>query len=167
MTPRVVFDCMVYLQGAGRPLGPARACFRLVDDGKVMLCISSDILTEVRDVLSRPKSREKFPLLTTEWVGTFVENAERKAIVLGEVPRIFILERDPKDEPYLNLAIASGAEYLVSRDKDMLDLMSDDTFRQRYPALTILDPPAFLQAMAAREEDARSGDVAPNVAPGG
>jgi putative PIN family toxin of toxin-antitoxin system len=59
-------------------------------------------------------------------------------VVPAEVPRTLTLPRDPKDEPYLNLALAVGAQYLVSRDKDLLDLMNDGSFRQRYPDLTIL-----------------------------
>lgn len=147
MTPRAVFDCMVFLQGAARPQGPARGCFRLVDEGAVILCVSPDILAEVRDVLTRPKTQQKFPLLSPEAVETFVQNAGSKAVVVSEVPRVFPLERDPKDEPYLNLALATGAQYLVSRDKDLLDLMKDAGFRQSYPGLTILDPAAFLQAI--------------------
>ena len=37
MTARVVFDCMVYLQGAARSASPARACFQVVDEGLVTL----------------------------------------------------------------------------------------------------------------------------------
>jgi putative PIN family toxin of toxin-antitoxin system len=147
MKPKAVFDCMVFLQGAGRPAGPARACFRLVDEGEATLCVSAEILAEVRDVLTRPKTRRKFPLLTSEWVENFVQNVESKAVVLAEVPRAFTLERDPKDEPYLNLALAAGAQYLVSRDLDLLDLMKDEGFRQRCPDLTILGPAAFLQVI--------------------
>lgn len=147
MMPRVVFDCMVFLQGAGRPAGPARACLQLVDDGAVMLCISAAILAEVRDVLTRPRVLQKFPTLSLEWVETFLRNVESKAVVLGNVPQAFRLERDPKDEPYLDLAIAAGATYLVSRDKDLLDLMNSDGFRQRFPDLTILDPVAFLRTI--------------------
>jgi putative PIN family toxin of toxin-antitoxin system len=139
---------MVFLQGAGQPAGPARACFRLVDEERVTLCLSAEILTEVRDVLTRPKTRCKFPLLSSEWVETFVHNVESKAVVLAAVPQVFTLERDPQDEPYLNLAFATGASYPVSRDKDLLELRNDDNCRQRYPDLTILDPVAFLQAFA-------------------
>src|SRR5260370_2733142 len=96
MTPRAVFDCMVFLQGAGRPQGPARACFRLVDAGKVTLCLSPDILTEVRDVLTRTKTQKKFPLLTPEWVEEFVQNAERKAVLIGEVPKVVTLPREDR-----------------------------------------------------------------------
>ena len=146
--PRVVFDCMVFLQGAGRPASPSRACFHLVDEGQIDLCLSSDILAEVRDVLTRPKTLRQFPLLSPEWVETFLQNAEHKAIVvLTEVPKAFRLERDPKDEPYLDLAVAARARYLVSRDRDLLDLMNDAQFRQRFPDLRITDPPAFLQAL--------------------
>jgi hypothetical protein len=44
MTPRAVFDCMVFLQGAGRPAGPAAACLQLLDEEKVVLCVSAEIL---------------------------------------------------------------------------------------------------------------------------
>lgn len=148
MTPRVVFDCMVFLQGAARPNGPARACLRLVDEAKVTLCISADVLAELRDVLTRPKMRKKFPLLTQEWVDEFIQNVESKAVLVPGVPKVFSLDRDPKDEPYLNLAIATGSKFLVSRDKDLLDLMTDEDFRQRFSTLTILDPVAFLAAIA-------------------
>src|SRR5437764_6236658 len=133
MKPRAVFDCMVFLQGAGRPASPARACFRLVDEDRVTLCLSPVILAEVRDVLTRPKTQRRFPLLSPEWADTFVQKAESKAVVLTQVPQTFILERDPKDEPYLNLALAVQVHYLVSRDNDLLDLMKDASFRQRFP----------------------------------
>jgi predicted nucleic acid-binding protein len=69
MKPRVVFDCMVFLQGAGRPAGPARACFHLVDEHRVTLFLSAEILAEVRDVLIRPRTQRKFPLLSAAiWI---------------------------------------------------------------------------------------------------
>ncbi len=150
MTPRAVFDCTVFLQGAARPAGPAAACLRLVDDGQVTLCISAEILAELRDVLSRPKTQRRFPGLSADWVKSFVSNVELKGLLFGEVPHAVALERDPKDEPYINLAIAAGAKYLVTRDLDLLDLMKDDSFRQRFPALLILEPPAFLREFAPR-----------------
>ena len=56
--------------------------------------------------------------------------------------------RDPKDEPYINLALAANADYLVTRDNDLLDLMNDSDFRQQFPGLTILDPVAFLRVLS-------------------
>jgi putative PIN family toxin of toxin-antitoxin system len=147
--PGAVFDCMVFLQGAGRPASPARACLDLVDEGRVTLFLSADILAELRDVLTRPKTLRRFPRLTSEYVSTFLQNAESKSIALASVPRGYAFDRDPKDEPYLNLAIAAKAKYLVSRDADLPDLMKDAGFRRQYPDLEILDPVVFLRTMRA------------------
>ena len=157
MSDRAVFDCMVYLQAAANPSGPAFACFALVDAGKVTLCTSAPIFAEVRDVLNRPALRTKFPRLTAERVEAFLCNVEAKAVVLAEVPHVFSYPRDPDDEPYLNIAVAAGAKHLVSRDKDLLDLMSDSDFRSRFPDLTILDPVAFLQVVSGKNQPEQDG----------
>lgn len=148
MTCRAVFDCMVFLQGAGRPTSPARACFRAVEDGDVTLFLSHDILAEVRDVLTRPKTQQRFPLLSAAWVSEFLQSVESKAVVVPDVPKLFSLDRDPKDEPYINLAIAAQVRFLVSRDLDLLDLMNDAKFRAQFPDLLVVDPVAFLKVVS-------------------
>jgi putative PIN family toxin of toxin-antitoxin system len=151
MTVRAVFDSMVFLQAAASPEGPARRCLNLVDQGEVALFVSNAILDEVRDVLTRPKTRRRFPLLTVDKAVAFLENVKGKAIAFPEVPRAVPLPRDPKDEPYLNLAVAAGAQYLVTRDRDLLDLMQDSSFRATHPGLSIVDPVAFLQRLEPEE----------------
>ncbi len=84
MISRAVYDCMVFLQGAGRPTSPARACFRLIDESKVTLCLSAEILAEIRDVLTRPKTQQRFPLLSPEWAETFIQNAEPRYTARGQ-----------------------------------------------------------------------------------
>ncbi len=111
------------------------------------LVVSSAILDEVRDVLNRPKTRAKFPLLTDEAVDLFLRDVVGFSVMIDLVPRIWILSRDPKDEPYLNLALAVRAPYLVTRDKDLLDLMIDDGFQARHPILRIIEPPVFLREL--------------------
>jgi putative PIN family toxin of toxin-antitoxin system len=143
---------MVFLQGAARPDGPAAACLRLAEAGHVELYLSAETLAEIRDVLTRPKMQKKFSALTPEAVDAFLTGICRHAVVLADVPRTVALPRDPKDEKYLNLAVAAEARYLVSRDKDLLDLMSGGTpegqsFRTSHPAITILDPVAFLRSL--------------------
>ena len=136
---------MVFLQGASRAAGPCAACLKLVEENRVELFLSARILAEVRDVLTRPKIQRKFPILTQEYVDVFLHALIRKATLLPDVPQQFVYERDPKDEPYINVALACGAAYLVSRDKDLLDLMSELDFRVRFPKLSVVDPIAFLQ----------------------
>ena len=102
MTIRVAFDCMVFLQGAARSTSSARACFRTVEEGLVTLCISPVILAEVREVLSRRELMKRFPALSPEWVTEFVTSFADKALVVADVPALFALPRDPKDEPYIH-----------------------------------------------------------------
>ena len=69
--------------------------------------------------------------------------------VAESVPQHFNYVRDPKDEKYLNLAIEINADYLVTRDNDLLDLIiSDDIeskdFRNQFPQVKIIDPINFL-----------------------
>ncbi len=150
--PRVVFDCMIYLQATASESSPAAALLRMMDDSIITLFVSNDILDEVRDVLSRPKIRQKNPRITNEQVDALLTRLAEKGTLLEDVPNHFSYERDPKDEKYINLAVEANAAYLVSRDNDLLDLMREDLagskdFRQQFPTLTILNPVAFLRQM--------------------
>lgn len=153
--PRAVFDCMVFLQGAARPASPATACLKLAEDGLIELCLSATILAEVKDVLTRPETQQRFPALTAIEVEEFLAKIGAYALTYVNVPEEFRYARDPKDEPYINLALVARANYLVTRDTDLLDLMNTaiavgGSFHFKYPFLTILDPVAFLQEMAVR-----------------
>ncbi len=73
-------------------------------------------------------------------------------MLLRNVPKRFKLPRDPDDEPYVNAAIESGAQFLITRDRDLLELMNSDTkdgrdFQFRFPQLKILNPVDFLRAL--------------------
>jgi putative PIN family toxin of toxin-antitoxin system len=138
---------MVFLQAAARTKGPSALCVQAARDGRLELVVSPEIIAEVRDVLTRPRTLRKFPTLTVEAVEAFVRDIEALAIMVTDVPSVFVLERDPKDEPYLNLAIASGAAFLTTWDKDLLDLMGDEASRRQFPGLTIVEPPALLRGL--------------------
>lgn len=150
--PRVVFDCMIYLQATASESSPAAALLRMLDDNTISLFVSNDILDEVRDVLSRPKIRQKNPRITDKQVDALLTRLAEQGTLLESVPKHFSYERDPKDEKYINLAVEADAAYLVSRDNDLLDLMREDlagskNFRQQFPTLMILNPVAFLRKM--------------------
>ena len=68
---------------------------------------------------------------------------------INNVPCVFAYPRDPKDEPYINLMIAADAEYLTSRDNDLLDLMKDPDFTARFPGIRVIDPASLLREIEA------------------
>jgi len=85
------------------------------------------IIREVREVLNRAEVRRQLPGINDRIVNAFLTKLEAKAILIANVPEEFHYERDPDDEMYINLAIVGNATYLVSRDKDLLDLMTTST----------------------------------------
>ena len=156
--PRAVFDCMVFLQGAAGRESPAGACLLLVELGMIELCVSEEILAEIRDVLTRPRIQSRFPALNDDLVERFLVAVRKRATLVSQVSRIFTYERDPKDEPYINLAVAARASYLVSRDTDVLDLARHDNpdgarLRVHSPELRVMGPVSFLAELR------RVGDV--------
>jgi putative PIN family toxin of toxin-antitoxin system len=140
-----VFDTTTLLQAAASSKGPAGACLALADEGRVKLHLSAVTFDEIRDVLNRPEIRKAFPKLTDQHVAGFLDHLADKGHRIENVPLVYRFDRDPKDEPFLNLAIATQAPFLVTRDTDLLDLMKDDEFRKAYPWLTVLDPVGFLK----------------------
>jgi putative PIN family toxin of toxin-antitoxin system len=150
---RVVYDCVVFLQGAGRRGNAARKCLDLVDAGMVQLCLSPEVLAEIDDVLHRPEILQKFPLIQSEESQVLLRTARNKSLLLANVPKVFSLPRDPDDEPYTDLAIAVNARYLVTwNDRHLTYLMRQETpegveFCARFPNLKIVDLPTFLHEM--------------------
>jgi putative PIN family toxin of toxin-antitoxin system len=149
--PRAVFDCNVVFQAViGQ--GPAFRCVELVETKSVEPLISQAILEEYRDVFARPKLIARFPQLAPERLAMFLRRLVIRATLIEQVPHVIDLSRDPKDEPYLDLAVAGKADYLVSRDKDLLSFASDQPvqFRQYLPGLKIVDPVVFIQDLKAQ-----------------
>ncbi len=145
---RVVFDCNILLQGLASPGGPAGQCVQLALDGEIELFLSLTVLDELRDVASRPKVVRQLQL-TPDRAEEFIEAVEVAATVLADFAETFSYDRDPDDAHYVNLAAASSASVIVSRDKDLLDLMDNARpeavdFHKRFQLLRILDPVAFL-----------------------
>jgi predicted nucleic acid-binding protein len=97
----------------------------------------------------------KYPALSVQAVDAFLADHLRTARWFQDVPEHFVLQRDPKDSKYLNLAITAGADFVVTRDRDLLDLMEPNNiegqeFRRRFSNIQVLEPAAFGALINAR-----------------
>ncbi len=124
----------------------------MVERGSIQLYLSEEILAEIEDVLNRPEIRSHFQTLTDEIVEAFLLKLQKISEIIRSVPKEFSYSRDPDDEVYINLAVCAEADYLVSRDNDLLDLMTAYTieakeFRQRFRPLQVIEPLDFLEMM--------------------
>ncbi|MFQ5495585.1 MAG: putative toxin-antitoxin system toxin component, PIN family [Phycisphaerae bacterium] len=152
---RVVFDCNVFLQALISPGGPAGRCVTMSFQRKVALFCTTQIIQELRETASDPRIRARFTRLTDATLAALVENIERIAVFLRHVPETFTYPRDPDDAHYINVALAAEAKYVVSRDKDLLDLMDRGRpeareFRRRFPTLEIIEPQVLLRLISSK-----------------
>lgn len=114
---------------------------------RLPLYVTAGILAEVRELLARKKIRSKFPHRTLDRVDLFLQKITTFAVLVNEIPDAGVMIRDPDDLPHHNLALAANVGFIVSRDKDLLDLMKDEAFAAKHPQLQIVDPAAFLAAV--------------------
>lgn len=153
--PGVVFDCNFYLRATAAH-GPAFDCLTRLEEQRYTLFVCRPLLDEVEDVLSRPVLRHRFSALTPESLAHLLARLEKFAILIHNVPETFRYARDPDDEIYVNLALITGAHYLVTYDKDWLDLMGKTAtardFQHRFPGLKIVDPLTFLEVLGVPGE---------------
>ena len=95
--------------------------FRKIEQGKVILCISREILTEIENVIKRPKFDD-----IMKNAGVTPNQVMQKIVSLSHLviaPKIKIdLCRDKKDNKFLECAESAKAEYIVSGDEDLLSL---------------------------------------------
>jgi putative PIN family toxin of toxin-antitoxin system len=151
--PQVVFDCMVSVQAAASHGGTSRACFDAAMRREVVLFVSHETLSELRDVLHRDELRKNFSQLTDVVADRFVAEMLGCATLIDPVPPIYSHPLDPKDSPYVNLAIAANADLIVTRDRrHMLSLMDSSRaegadFIARFPQIRIVAPERLIEML--------------------
>jgi len=144
----VVFDCMVFVQIVASK-GSAFRCYQHVTDSAIPLLASPDTLDELRNVLERPELQRKLPGITPTRVNALMHHLAELVVLVSPVPDRFQFPPDPKDEPYINLAIEGQAAHLVTRDRALLRLSDPNdpvsvALQAIHPALQVLVPEAFL-----------------------
>jgi putative PIN family toxin of toxin-antitoxin system len=81
------------------------------------LIVTSDILAEYFEVINRPKFK-----LKQATIDRIVRYCYQFAEFVVSEEHIRFIEADPKDDKFLEAAIAGGAEYIVSGDIHLLEL---------------------------------------------
>ncbi|MBU2633627.1 MAG: putative toxin-antitoxin system toxin component, PIN family [Nanoarchaeota archaeon] len=95
--------------------------FRKIEQKKVDLFISQEILKEIRDVLNRPKFKEIMIKANTTPDESIQKIISVSHLVIGDKIGINVC-RDVKDNKFLECAEHAKADYIVSGDKDLLVL---------------------------------------------
>jgi putative PIN family toxin of toxin-antitoxin system len=113
---RVVLDPGVLVSAVLSRSGAPAGILDAWRDGEFDLIVSPWLLDELEDVLLRPRFSE---YVTPEQVRAYVDGLAVEGVAFddpGHPPRV---TRDPDDDYLFALAVAAGADFLVSGDKDI------------------------------------------------
>jgi putative PIN family toxin of toxin-antitoxin system len=115
---RCVLDPGVLVAAIITPLGPPAQILRSARSGGIEVVVSPHLLSELAAVLSRDKLRR---YVSADEASEYVEGLARLGITVADPPRQGRITRDPDDDYLVALARASGADVLVSGDRDLLE----------------------------------------------
>ncbi|QTD45524.1 putative toxin-antitoxin system toxin component, PIN family [Ottowia testudinis] len=138
--PRVVLDTNVLLSALVFARGPIAGLRSAWQAGAFVPLASTATTQELIRVLAYPKFRLG-QAQRQELLADYLPWAE--AVTVPQPPPAVPNCRDPLDSPFLHLAVAGQAQWLVTGDADLLALAG------ALPGLAIVTPAAFLQTLPA------------------
>jgi putative PIN family toxin of toxin-antitoxin system len=132
---RFIFDTNMLISALVLPRSVPRQAFDRAAERGVIL-VSSETATELESVVQRPKFDRYITLEhRLQFLAAFIRDA-----ILVEVTETILDCRDPKDNKFLELAVASVATCIVSGDADLLVL-------HPFRGIPILTPRQFLDSI--------------------
>ena len=141
---RAVVDTNVLVRALIKPHGTVGPVLLRLRHGEYTLLYAGSLLEELVDVLNRPRIREKYQLTDLD-IQTVVSLILLRGEVVVPEERITAC-RDPKDDKFLEVAVAGKADVIVSGDQDLLVL-------HPFAGIPIVPPAAFLQMLDTGSED--------------
>jgi putative PIN family toxin of toxin-antitoxin system len=91
---------------------------KLIENEKIRLIFSDELISEFIDVVSRPKFKKYFSKADIEEI---LDYFDQYGILVNVISDVKVC-RDRKDNFLLNLSIDSKADYLITGDQDLLVL---------------------------------------------
>jgi uncharacterized protein len=111
--------------------GMTETILDLIIDQKILLNVSKPLVDEVLDKLENKFGFEESDL---ERFGIIINTRS----IMNSITTNVKICRDPKDDFLLDLIIASSPDYLITRDKDLLEI------EQRFGNTRIIKPEEFM-----------------------
>ena len=105
----------------------------------IVALTSEDILNEVTVTLLKPRITNRYNL-TREKIEVFIKRVRAVSTVTPVHSTVTVVERDPKDNMVLACAVDGEAAYVVTGDKDLLEL-------KEYQGIHIVTPAQFLAVL--------------------
>ena len=132
---KIVLDTNVLISAVIRPQGGAGVVLQRLRQRDFIALISRTTLSELAAVLHRPRLRAKYHL-TDRRIRAVLRVIVLRSELLHPQRKIRVC-RDPKDDQFLEIALAGKADAIVSGDADLLSL-------HPFEGIPIIPPSLFL-----------------------
>ena len=132
---RTVVDTNTLVSALIKPRGRLGQLLQHLKDGDFIFLYSRTTLDELADVLNRPRMRHKYGLSEAD-IQTVIGLILLRGESVTPVKRLQVC-RDPKDNRFLEAALAGRADVIVSGDQDLLVL-------HPFEGIPIVKPAEFL-----------------------
>ena len=132
---RAVIDTGVFVSALIYRQGRTGSVLRALRDGRFTAIYTTDIVVEIIDVLGRPKFRAKYHIEPDD-ITALVNLIRLRGELVTPIQKVTAC-RDPKDDKFLEAALAAQTDCIVSGDADLLELTP-------YKEIPILRPAEFL-----------------------
>lgn len=136
---RAVIDTNVVISRFLSKTGPPALLYDSLLQRRFEFVASPEIFAEYLVVLSRP-AFVKLHGLDSERIAEAIELLREVALLVVPSIRLRVVEADPKDDKFIECAVAGGADVIVSGDKHLLALGS-------YEGIRIVSPAAFVMLL--------------------
>lgn len=143
---RVVFDTVIFVRALldSRSFS-GRLVFEHLRDYRLFLSLF--LIEEIVEVLGRREIVKRFHLRQSNYpeaMARLLKSMNSAEIIeIGKIPPV---SRDPKDDKFLATAKAANADYLVSADRDLLDL-------KEYEGVKIISAETLLQILGEKVKE--------------
>ena len=127
---KVVLDTNIFISGIFWKGASNKVIFNW-KEGKFTLVTSLEAVSEIIKVLKDFKIR-----LSDEMIKEWVDLIVRNSIIVEPKERIKIVKDDPKDDLFIETAIAGNADYIISQDNHLLKL-------KEFRGIKIITPEEF------------------------
>ena len=127
---KIVLDTNVFISGIFWKGASNKVIFNW-KEGKFTLVTSLEAISEIIKVLKDFKIKLPDDMIR-EWVDLIVRNS----IIVEPKEKINIVKDDPKDNIFIETAVAGNVEYIISQDKHLLKL-------KEFRGIKIITPEEF------------------------
>ncbi len=141
---RAVVDANILIRAVIKPTGTVGPVIRRLRDGVYTLVYSQPLIDELLEKLALPRIREKYHLDDQD-----VDDLLGLIALHGELvapTRTIKVCRDPKDDMFIEAAVAGKAEVIVTGDQDLLTL-------KKYEAVRFITPRVFIARLDEKQEE--------------